>query len=77
MIFDDDWLVGTTQLFTCPIMLLSLTFQILMLSLRNNIVELLSKLVIKRYSNLLDWYADVEERLSFEEYEDPNQTFSI
>jgi hypothetical protein len=37
----------------------------------------MSKLVFKRYSNLLDWYADVEERLSFEEYEDPNQTFTI
>ena len=49
----------------------------LMLSLRNTIVEVLSKLVFKRYSNLLNWYSGVEERLSFEEYEDPNQTFSI
>jgi hypothetical protein len=48
-----------------------------MLSLRNTIVDVLSKLVVKRYSDLLDWYADVEERLSFEEYEDPNQTFTI
>lgn len=72
MIFDDDGLVGTSQLFTCPAMLMALLFQILMLSLRNTIVEVLSKLVIKKYSDLLDWYADVEERLSFEEYEDPN-----
>ena len=72
MIFDDDGLIGTTQLFTCPVMLLQLLFQILMLSLRNTAVEIISKLVFKRYSNLLDWYADVEERLSFEEYEDPN-----
>ena len=48
-----------------------------MLSLRNTVVEVLSKLLLKRYSNLLDWYADVEERLSFEEYEDPDQTFNI
>jgi hypothetical protein len=48
-----------------------------MLSLRNTIVEVLSKLVLRRYADLLDWYADVEERLSFEEYEDPNQTFTI
>jgi len=48
-----------------------------MLSLRNTFVEVLSKLLLKRYSGLLDWYADVEERLSFEEYEDPNQAFSI
>jgi hypothetical protein len=48
-----------------------------MLSLRNTTVEVLSKLVFKRYSGLLDWYADVEERLAFEEYEDPDQAFSI
>ena len=44
---------------------------------RNTIIEALSKLVFRRYANLLNWYADVEERLSFEEYEDPNQTFTI
>ena len=43
-----------------------------MLMLRNTIVEVLSKLVIKRYADQLDWYADIEERLSYEEYEDPN-----
>ena len=77
MIFDDDGLIGTSQLFTCPSMLFSLLFQLLMLSLRNTVVEVISKLVFRRYADLLDWYADVEERLSFEEYEDPNQTFSI
>lgn len=77
MIFDDDGLVGTSQLFTCPLMLLSLLFQVLMLSLRNSCVEVLSKLVLEKSSRLLEWYADVEERLSFEEYEDPDQTFSI
>lgn len=77
MIFDDDGLVGTTQLFTCPSYLLSLLFQTLLLSLRNSIVELISKLLIPKYSDLLNWYADVEERLSLEEYEDTNQTFSI
>jgi hypothetical protein len=77
MIFDDDNLVGTTQLFTSPTMLLCLLFQILMLMLRNTIVEVLSKLVIRRYADQLDWYADVEERLSYEEYEDPNQIFTI
>lgn len=30
-----------------------------------------------KYSKILDWYSDVEERLSFEEFEDTNQTFSI
>ena len=37
----------------------------------------MSKLVMKRYADLLDWYLDIEERLSFEEYEDIDQTFSI
>jgi len=72
MIFDDDGLVGTTQLFTCPAFLFGLFFQTLMLMLRNMITEVISKLGFSRYASLLDWYADVEERLSYEEYEDPN-----
>ena len=72
MIFDDDGLVGTTQLFTCPAFLLALVYQTLLLYLRNVISELISKVLISKYSNLLNWYADVEERLSFEEYEDTN-----
>ena len=72
MIFDDDGLVGTTQLFTCPTFLLGLLFQVLMLWLRNHIIEVCSKLLIRRYADLFDWYQNVEERLSFEEYEDPN-----
>ena len=77
MIFDDDGLIGTSQLFTCPLLLLSLVFQILMLSLRNHVTEVFSKIIIPKYANLLEFYAMVEEKLSFEEYEDPNQTFSI
>ena len=48
-----------------------------MLELRNQVATLLSKLVIRRYADLVDWYTDIEERLAFEEYEDINQTFSI
>ena len=48
-----------------------------MLFLRNTIVEIISKLAVRQYADLLNWYADVEERLSFEEYEDTNQTFNI
>ena len=77
MIFDDDGLVGPLQLFTCPKLLLTLLFQTLMLELRNQVATLLSKLVIRRYADLVDWYTDIEERLAFEEYEDINQTFSI
>jgi hypothetical protein len=48
-----------------------------MLELRNQFSTLMSKLVIRRYADLVDWYTDIEERLAFEEYEDINQTFSI
>ena len=64
-------------MFTCPAMLFVLLYQTLLLSLRNFCVEVMSKLLVKEYADLLDWYSDVEDRLSFEEYEDPNQTFSI
>ena len=33
--------------------------------------------MLKKYSSLIEWYIDIEERLAFEEYEDINQTFSI
>jgi hypothetical protein len=48
-----------------------------MLSLRNSIVEVVAKLLLKRQADLLDWYMDIEEKLSYEEYEDANQVFSI
>lgn len=43
-----------------------------MLQTRNSLCQVFSKLVIKKYANLLNWYNDVEDRLSYEEYEDPN-----
>ena len=33
--------------------------------------------MFRRYADLHDWYADIEDRLSFEEYESPDQSFSI
>jgi magnesium-transporting ATPase (P-type) len=77
LIFDDDRLVGVSQLFTCPAMMLILLFQILFLELRNQVSNICSNLVIKKYSSMIEWYIDIEERLAFEEYEDINQTFSI
>jgi hypothetical protein len=77
MIFDDENLIGVTQLFTTPCLLLTLVLQIMILSLKNYATDCCSKLLIKRYADLHDWYADIEDRLSFEEYEDPNQSFSI
>jgi hypothetical protein len=71
MIFDDDGLVGTSQFITCPAFLFTLLFQVLMLSLRNSVVQYLSKQGISRYAHLLNWYSSIEERLSFEEFEDP------
>jgi hypothetical protein len=52
--------------------MLTLLWQLLVLSLRNVIIDVMSKLVIRRYADLHDWYADIEDRLSYEEYEDPN-----
>jgi hypothetical protein len=77
MIFDDENLIGVTQLFTTPCLLLTLLLQIMILSLKNQVTDVCSKLLIKRYADLHNWYADIEDRLSFEEYEDPNQSFSI
>ena len=43
----------------------------MILSLRNTIIDVCSKLLISRYADLHEWYADIEDRLSYEEYEDP------
>ena len=72
MIFDVDGLVGTMTLFTTPSLLLTLLLQTLILSFRNSLVDVLAKLVFRRYADLHDWYADIEDRLCLEEYEDPD-----
>jgi len=71
-IFDDDYLVGTTQLFTSPQLLLSLLFQIILLSVKNQLIHVFTKVVIRRYADMLQWYSNIEDKLSYEEYEDPN-----
>jgi hypothetical protein len=38
---------------------------------RDVFVDVLQKMILKRYSELNDFYADIEEKLSFEQYEDP------
>ena len=75
--FDDDGVQGWTMLLYNPSSLACLVWQILMLSLRNTMVDVFTKVVFRRYADLLDWYSDVEERILLEEYENPNQTFSI
>jgi hypothetical protein len=50
LILEDDRLVGVTMFVTTPAMLFGLIFQCLMLSLRNTICEVMSKLVIKRFA---------------------------
>lgn len=77
LIFDDDGLVGVSQLARCPAMLLTLLFQILLLQLRNYIVDVGKKLVFRRKADLLDWYVEIEGKLAFEEFENINQIFSI
>ena len=70
-IFDDDGLIGTTQFFTCPSLMLTVLLQVLCLSCRNSVTDVLSKIVITRYSDLHNWYVAIEEHLCYEEYEDP------
>jgi len=72
LIFNDDLLLGVTQMFTCPQILFILLFQVLTLEVRNNLCHVLSKLVLRKYADLIEWYIDIEERLAFEEYEDIN-----
>jgi hypothetical protein len=55
-IFDDDGLIGTTQFFTCPSLMLTILMQILSLSCRNSVTDVLSKIVITRYADLHNWY---------------------
>ena len=77
MIFDDDGLVGSTQLLNCPTLLLTLLYQVLLLQLRNFCISVLNLVIRKQNAELFSWYFDIEERLSYEMYEDINQTFSI
>jgi hypothetical protein len=42
------------------------------LIVRNLLVDVMSKLVIRRYADLHDWYTMIEDKLSFEMYEDPD-----
>jgi hypothetical protein len=51
---------------------MTLVFQLLVTELRNQCVNVLTKLVIRKYADILDWYLDIEERLAYEEYEDIN-----
>ena len=48
-----------------------------MLCLRNFIQNVLRKLLYRSKADLLDWYAEIEGMLAFEEFENINQIFSI
>jgi hypothetical protein len=77
IILDDPNLIGLQELFTSPALILTLLFQFFILFLRDAVIDVLSKSVIKRYADLNDFYSDIEEKLSFEQYEDPEQQFTI
>jgi len=47
------------------------------LLIRNNIYLYMHNNVIHGCSELLQWYKYVEERLAFEEYEDPEKFFTV
>jgi hypothetical protein len=45
--------------------------------LRNYIFDVLRKLIIPSIRKRIEFYADVEDRLFMEEYEDPGQEFKL
>jgi hypothetical protein len=51
---------------------LNLLFDILVLKLRNFILDVSQKLVIPLYVKRFNYYTDIEDKLYLEEYEDPN-----
>jgi hypothetical protein len=53
-------------------MILYFIFVILTLKLRNFILDVLRKLVLPAYRKRFEYYTDIEDRLYYEEYEDPN-----
>jgi hypothetical protein len=71
-IFNDEGLEGVKQFFACPVMLLTLLWQLLMLLLRNFITIVMKKLVLKSKADLLNWYTEIEGKLAFEEFENIN-----
>ena len=73
LILDDPNLIGLQELFTSPALILTLLFQFLILYLRDVFIDVFKKLVIKKYADLNDFFSDIEEKLSFEQYEDPEQ----
>ena len=48
-----------------------------MLILRNYLLDSLKKILWRNKADLLDWYAEIEGKLAFEEFENINQIFSI
>ena len=51
LILEDDRFVGVTLFVTTPGMLFVVIFQILMLSLRNTVCEVMAKLVFRRFAD--------------------------
>jgi hypothetical protein len=76
-VFNEQGLTGVQEFFACPKLYMTLFFQFLLLELRNFIGRVLTKLVIRYYADLLDWYIEIEEKLAFEQFENMKQIFSI
>lgn len=53
-------------------MFLTLVWQLLMLVLRNYITDVMKKLVLRSKADLLNWYTEIEGKLTFEEFENIN-----
>lgn len=77
MTMSTEGLLGITQAFSCPNLLLQLLLQFSLLSLRTYCLLVFPPFLDTEASRLQSWYRDINERLIFEEYEDPSQVFSV
>ena len=71
-IFDDEYLFSVTSFAKCPSCLLFMLLIVSVCSLRNYTFDVMRKLVIPSSKRRIEFYADVEDRLYLEEFEDPN-----
>lgn len=76
-VFNESGTEGIKMFMICPQMIFSFLWQFLVLVLRNCLYDALKKILWRETADLLDWYAEIEGKLAYEEFENINQIFSI
>ncbi|CDW78012.1 adenylate and guanylate cyclase catalytic domain containing protein [Stylonychia lemnae] len=79
MIFmlEDENLIGVQQYFYSPSALLYTLFVLLFCSLRNYLIDTLTKTDVIRNNESYKFYESIEDLLFLEEFEDPDQEFNL